>query len=245
MAIDGLLGLAQRSRRRKGAVALLPSMPAWAFGADGRRRAVAVAVETRGAAARAGPDRDRRAGARRAPAPDLLVTGDGRHLAVVERTARRCMLRDRAGDYVRSLLAEASGFDGDPTPLDDAAVQRIARAIPASRCLRKAGGEWRVLATRSATRIDWAADDRGLRRGRHRRFGPPAAARLQAALAQARPRRARPHRRRRDLSRRTGRASTASPIGSARIHGRNRAALLNSAGSIPASRPWICTRRGS
>jgi competence protein ComEC len=90
-----------------------------------------------------------------APAPDLLVTGDGRHLAVVEH-GTPLILRDRAGDYVRSLFAEASGFDGDPDLLD---------GQPTSDCthdscvasLRKGRSEWRLLATRSANQIDWAS----------------------------------------------------------------------------------------
>ena len=94
-------------------------------------------------------------GAALAASPDLLVTGDGRHLAVVQ-DGTPLILRDRAGDYVRSLLAEASGFDGDPDLLD---------GQPTSDCshdacvalLRKGSGEWRLLATRSATRIDWQA----------------------------------------------------------------------------------------
>nr|NUR36699.1 competence protein ComEC [Sphingomonas sp.] len=89
-----------------------------------------------------------------APRPDLLVTGDGRHLALVRADGTPLILRDRAGDYVRSLLAEASGFDGDPGDLgalpysdcsDDACVALIPRG----------GREWRLLATRSAYRIDW------------------------------------------------------------------------------------------
>ena len=86
--------------------------------------------------------------------PDLLITGDGRHLAVME-GGRPLILRDRAGDYVRSLLAEASGYDSDPDILD---------GQPTSDCthdacvalLRRGATEWRLLATRSATRIDWA-----------------------------------------------------------------------------------------
>ena len=87
------------------------------------------------------------------PSPDLLVTGDGRHLAVVQ-DGTPLILRDRAGDYVRSLLAEASGYDGDPDLLD---------GQPTSDCshdacvalLREGTGQWRLLATRSAMRIDW------------------------------------------------------------------------------------------
>jgi competence protein ComEC len=93
------------------------------------------------------------AGAALSPAPDLLVTGDGKHLAVIDK-GTPFLLRERAGDYVRSLMAEASGFDGDPDELasrpfsacsDDACVAAI----------RKGSIAWHVLATRSATRIDW------------------------------------------------------------------------------------------
>src|SRR5207253_10257344 len=59
------------------------------------------------------------------------------------------LLRDRAGDYMRQLFAEASGFDGDPANLG---------GMPISHCthdaciaaIRKGSGEWRLLATRSA-----------------------------------------------------------------------------------------------
>jgi competence protein ComEC len=89
-----------------------------------------------------------------APSPDLLITGDGMHLAVVD-NGTPLLLRDRAGDYVRSLVAEASGFDGDPQDLgsrpyssctDDACVALV----------RKGAMQWRVLATRSKNPIGWA-----------------------------------------------------------------------------------------
>jgi competence protein ComEC len=89
-----------------------------------------------------------------APAPDLLVTGDGKHLAVVDSNGAPYVLRDRAGDYVRSLVAEASGFDGDPAAL----AERPFSACSKDACvalLRKGPAEWRLLATRSPTRIDW------------------------------------------------------------------------------------------
>src|SRR6476659_4638237 len=94
-SIDALLGMAHSVASMRGAVALLPSMPGWAFGsmvAGGiwlclwtrAWRLLGLIPIAIGAAAAA-----------LAPAPDLLITGDGRHLAVVE-NGRPFILRDRA-----------------------------------------------------------------------------------------------------------------------------------------------------
>ena len=48
------------------------------------------------------------------PRPDLLVTGDGRHIAAAVPGGGYAMLRDRAGDFVRDAMAEAAGIG---TPL--------------------------------------------------------------------------------------------------------------------------------
>jgi competence protein ComEC len=58
------------------------------------------------------------AGAAAAPVPDLLVTGDGEHLAIVRADGVPVLLRTRSGEFVRSLMSEASAFDGDPAALD-------------------------------------------------------------------------------------------------------------------------------
>ena len=82
------------------------------------------------------------------PAPDLLVTGDGRHLALRDGRGGVAVLRDRAGDYVRDMLAENGGLDGEPGLLSETAGARCNRDL----CVvaRRAGGRtWRVLATRS------------------------------------------------------------------------------------------------
>jgi competence protein ComEC len=134
-------------------LAMIPGMPSWAFGLitvgliwlglwTNWPRLLGLAPIIVGVAATVV-----------SPKPDLLVMGDGRHLAVVEK-GTPMLLRDRAGDYVRSLLAEASGFDGDPDSLD---------GQPTSDCshdacvalLDKDGAEWRLLATRSSMRIGW------------------------------------------------------------------------------------------
>ncbi|MEG3165623.1 ComEC/Rec2 family competence protein [Sphingomonas sp. PB2P19] len=81
------------------------------------------------------------------PAPDLLVTGDGRHVAV-RTAAGLALLRDRAGDYVRDTLAENGGLDGEPLLLADQPDARCSRDL----CMTDipAGGRrWRILATRS------------------------------------------------------------------------------------------------
>ena len=95
-------------------------------------------------------------GAATAPTPDLLVTGDGRHLAVVGADGVPMLLRERSGDYIRSLLTEASAFDGEPDILGEGTGNHCSR----DACVVELGRgqqRLRLLATRSAQRIDWAA----------------------------------------------------------------------------------------
>ena len=160
-AIDALLRLAHAVASSKGAVALMPSMPGWAFGLmvmsgiwlalwNSRVRLVGVIPAAIGGA-----------GALLAPSPDLLVTGDGMHLALV-REGTPLILRERAGDFVRELLAEASGFDGDPGDLGERPYSACSRdACVAST--RRGGHDWRILATRSNYRIDWETITRACR----------------------------------------------------------------------------------
>ncbi len=155
VAIDLLLQLARSVASARGAVALLPSMPSWAFGLmiggglwlclwTTRIRALGLVPFAIGAL-----------GAALSPSPDLLVTGDGFHLAVVDRGGTPSILRDRAGDYMRELFAEASGYDGDPADLGSRAYSACSRDSCVA-LLKKDGSEWRLLATRSATPIDWS-----------------------------------------------------------------------------------------
>ena len=58
------------------------------------------------------------------PVPDLLVTGDGRHLAWRGDDGTLSLLRERAGDYTRDVLAENAGLDGEPIALSDMAGTR-------------------------------------------------------------------------------------------------------------------------
>jgi competence protein ComEC len=153
-ALGGLLWLARAVAAAPGAVAALPAMSAGAF-------ALMVAGGLWTALWRT---RWRRAGlvplvlgagwALATPAPDLLVTGDGRHLAIRTGDGRLALLRERAGDYTRTMLAEGGGVDGELPPIDAQKGVRCSRDL----CLAEvaAGGRsWRVLATRSAYPVPW------------------------------------------------------------------------------------------
>ena len=154
LSIDLLLWLAHTVGNAKGAVATLASMPGWAFAMiiagglwvclwNGRVRLLGLVPFLAGTAAAAA-----------APVPDLLVTGDGKHLAVVESGGAPRILRPRSGDFVRELFAENSGFDGDPQALDSASFASCSRDSCVADLMRS-GRSWRVLSTRSSQRIGW------------------------------------------------------------------------------------------
>ena len=84
----------------------------------------------------------------------MLITGDGRHLAIVGSDGTPRILRDRAGDYVRSLLTETSGYDGDPEALGSTRFSACSKDACVAQ-IDKGRTQWRLLATRSAYRIDW------------------------------------------------------------------------------------------
>jgi competence protein ComEC len=148
-ALSLLIGIARLVAEAPGAVAALPSMPRAAF-------ALMIAGGLWIALWRT---RARRLGlipfvvgatwALATPAPDLLVTGDGRHLALrFERAGEIAILRSKAGDYVRSTLSEASGHDAEPTALDELPSARCTPDLCAAELIRD-GRRWRILATRS------------------------------------------------------------------------------------------------
>lgn len=153
-AISFLLWIAHSVGSANGAVATLAAMPGWSFGLmvagglwlilwAGTVRLAGLIPLAIGAA-----------GAAAAASPDLLVTGDGMHLAVVAGDGTPRILRDRTGDFMREVFAESSGFDGEPELLEEAPFA----ACSHDSCIvdaRKDGKSWRVLATRSTAWLDW------------------------------------------------------------------------------------------
>jgi competence protein ComEC len=66
------------------------------------------------------------------------------------------MLRDRAGDFMLNLMSEASGYDEEPGLLSAAPFGDCSR----DTCIvtiKRGENEWRLLATRTSTRLDWEA----------------------------------------------------------------------------------------
>jgi competence protein ComEC len=94
------------------------------------------------------------------PRPDLLVTGDGRHIAAAIPGGGYALLRERAGDYVRDSMAEAAGIDAPMTALADLGHVECNRDFCRWRQedgTRQGGKAQRViLAARGRDRVDGA-----------------------------------------------------------------------------------------
>ncbi|WP_201781307.1 ComEC/Rec2 family competence protein [Sphingomonas sp. Leaf357] len=147
-ALTILLWIARTTAQAPGSVAALPAMPAGAFAAMVVGGLWIALWRTRWRRLGLAPLGFGIVWAMMTPAPDLLVTGDGRHLAVRTADGGVAMLRDRAGDYISDTLAENGGVDGVPMLLSERPEARCSRDL----CLieRQAGGRtWRILATRS------------------------------------------------------------------------------------------------
>ncbi len=150
--ISTILGIAHYVSSLPGAVSMLPAMPLWAFIAmiagvlifgllKGRTRFFGLLPFAAGFVAML-----------IAPRPDLLVTGDGKHLAVVEVDGDVALLRARAGDYVRDMLLENAGTTEEPKALEQ---------WPGAQCstdicvidIERGGRSWSILATRTPYRV--------------------------------------------------------------------------------------------
>ncbi|ANU08075.1 ComEC/Rec2 family competence protein [Paraurantiacibacter namhicola] len=146
--LDLLLGIAHTVSAQPGAVKLMPHMGNAAFALfvagglwlalwRGRARLlgfVPAAVATAMMIA--------------TPVPDLLVSGDGRHVGITGEDERLLVLRDSRSSYARGNLMELAGVQGEAVPLAD---------WPGARCspdfcvigVERDGRTWQVLISRS------------------------------------------------------------------------------------------------
>ncbi len=113
-ALKALIALAHAVANAPGAVATLPVFPPWGFGLAIFGGLWLLLWQTRWRRLGAVPLVVGMAALLAQPRPDILVTGDGRHIAAAMPDGSYALLRDRAGDYIRDTLSEAAGID---TPL--------------------------------------------------------------------------------------------------------------------------------
>lgn len=149
-----LLGIARVVSALPGSVAALPSMPLGAF----------LTMVTGGLWIAMWRTKVRRLGmvplvigatwALLTPAPDLLITGDGKHLAVRTPQGALHLLRPLAKDYVRQQLGEGSGVQAAALDLDNLPGARCTRDVCVAELVR-GGRIWHLLATRSPYLLDF------------------------------------------------------------------------------------------
>jgi competence protein ComEC len=118
-ALRGLIWLAHLVADAPGAVAALPVFPSWAFALAIFGGLWMLLWTKRWRWAGAGPLMVGVAVLAAQPRPDVLITGDGHHIAAAIPGGGYALLRDRAGDYIRDTMAEAAGIDAPLTALSD------------------------------------------------------------------------------------------------------------------------------
>jgi competence protein ComEC len=153
-AIGALIGLAHFVAETPGAVTRIPTMPTESF----------AAFVTGGLWLCLWRGRLRLLGALPCAAalatlpflvpPDLLITNDGRHLALRGDDGGYAILRERSGDFIRDVLAEQGAVE----EIDALIENRRDADCSADLCtvtIRSEGRSWVIGATRSAHLVEW------------------------------------------------------------------------------------------
>ncbi|MXP32437.1 DUF4131 domain-containing protein [Erythrobacter jejuensis] len=82
------------------------------------------------------------------PAPDVLISGDGRHVGIAGEGERLIMLRESRSDYARENLLELSGMTGETVTLADWPGAKCSRDFCVIT-LQRSGRDWHLLIARS------------------------------------------------------------------------------------------------
>ncbi|HEX8640688.1 MAG TPA: ComEC/Rec2 family competence protein [Allosphingosinicella sp.] len=153
-ALAFLIWLAHAAAAAPGAVALLPAMPRGAFALMAAAGLWICLWRTRWRRLGLAPVAVGAAWALATPAPDLVVTGDGKHLVIRTPEGGLALLRPRAGDYVRDTLAELAGAEAEYAELERLPIAACSRDLCAAN-LDRGGRRWRILATRTPHFVRW------------------------------------------------------------------------------------------
>ncbi|MFM5916904.1 MAG: ComEC/Rec2 family competence protein [Novosphingobium sp.] len=86
-------------------------------------------------------------------APDLLISGDGRHVGITgEAAGELLVLRDSKSDYTRDNLTETAGMSGTLRTLDEWPGAHCSEGYCAIN-LRRGGRDWQLLLARGKTMV--------------------------------------------------------------------------------------------
>jgi competence protein ComEC len=147
-----ILAIAHKVSSLPGAVSMLPAMPNWAFGAIIAGALIGGLVQSRARLLGLLPFGIGLAAMLMAPRPDLLVTGDGKHLALVASDGAVSLLRSGAGDYVRDMLLENAGTNAEPIRIEKWPGVECSPDICIFE-IKRGGRQWSVLATRTRYQV--------------------------------------------------------------------------------------------
>lgn len=86
--------------------------------------------------------------------PDVLISGDGRHVAVTGSDGTLVVLREGRSDYARSNLLEIAGRDGDVRPMEQWPGAQCNRDF-CSLVVARDGVRTSLLISRGRDLVDW------------------------------------------------------------------------------------------
>ena len=150
--ISAILALAHFVSNLPGAVSMMPEMPIWSYAAFWAGALLFGLLQTHIRYAGIPIFLIGISGMILAPRPDILVTGDGKHLALVTADGKLSLLRGKAGDFVRDMISEKAGSNAIVTPIE----QWPGANCTSDNCVISIAAHnrnWTILATRTAYRF--------------------------------------------------------------------------------------------
>lgn len=87
------------------------------------------------------------------PAPDVLISGDGRHVGIAGEGDRLLMLRDTRSEFARDNLLELAGLEGEPVPLSRWNGARCSRDF-CTLAIDRGERRWTLLMARSRDMVE-------------------------------------------------------------------------------------------
>lgn len=151
--VTAILWLAHSVSSAPGAVALLPEMPTFAFATTILCGLTIAIFGTKWRFMAVFPLAVSLIFMITSPRPDMLLTGDGQHLAVVLPEGRLALLRQRAGEYARSLLSETAAISEENSIALEDRPGALCNEDGCSFTLTRGGRNWKILALRSTYMI--------------------------------------------------------------------------------------------